>query len=642
MASLSDSNLVPRPGESVAEARRGGAPPPLLALERCQCVKGRMHSTVRGKRATGERECVVCSLLWRDVERVFIELLQALQALFSLASLSYVASADDAARGVDELAELERQTEALAARVARAQPLYEVLVQWSPLLAKRWRVPTSERIAAQLLSLVREKQLILTDWHRIGSNLPEDLPLVAKRHELSSINDFELIKPISRGAFGRVFLSRHTTTRTIYAAKVLEKEDMARRNQMTNVRREQNIMAYAESKFAVQLHYAFQSRSYVFLLMEYEPGGDLETMLENVGCISSKWVLPYLGEMTLAIEFIHGLGIIHRDIKPANWLLTRTGHLKLADFGLSRDGVTERRRKKMPISGAPIDAASATPAPEAWDMTGFLGLQELVGPIAAKRSFRRHASRQFEAVGTPGYAAPELLQESGYGFEVDWWSLGITAYEMIAGLPPFMGNNFEQILAATLLGEIDFTLFPEEAPTTLVELVRALLRVAPEERLGTRGAADVKAHPFFDGLDWDNLGLSPGPFVPKLSDETDTDYFKNYRQETLEEVRGVLDAIDAERGGGGGDQSSYLFDSIDALEVAEESSTTFSSFSEKERLGGGGGGGGNARRASHSSLAVPSWRNLSALFHSNYAALERYVAGRVLIVPAPVADAGSL
>ncbi|KAF8311179.1 hypothetical protein DL93DRAFT_2061386 [Clavulina sp. PMI_390] len=164
------------------------------------------------------------------------------------------------------------------------------------------------------------------------------------RKEAGGIKDFDVIKPISKGAFGNVFLAKKKTTGDYYAIKVLRKADMISKNQITNVKAERMIlMKQAESPFVVRLYYTFQSKDNLYLVMEYLNGGDCAALIKTLGNLPEEWTKAYVAEVILGLEYLHARGVAHRDLKPDNLLIDAHGHLKLTDFGLSRIGLLNRQ-----------------------------------------------------------------------------------------------------------------------------------------------------------------------------------------------------------------------------------------------------------------------------------------------------------
>ena len=232
-----------------------------------------------------------------------------------------------------------------------------------------------------------------------------------------SITDFEVIKRISRGAFGRVDLVRRKGTGEIYALKTMNKDDMVAKNLVNQVMIERQILSAMEKhEFVVRMHYAFHDASRLFLVMEYLPGGDCSALLQNIGYFDEIMAKYYIAETIMALDYLHSKNIIHRDVKPDNLLISATGHIKLTDFGLSMFGLLERHQDGDDISSYKT----------------------------------KHGHR---VVGTPDYLPPEALLGTGGGQPtIDWWSVGVTLFEFLTGIPPFNDTSPERIFDNILMG----------------------------------------------------------------------------------------------------------------------------------------------------------------------------------------------
>lgn len=187
----------------------------------------------------------------------------------------------------------------------------------------------------------------------------------------TSIKDFEIIKPISKGAFGSVYLAKKKSTGEYYAIKVLKKADMVAKNQVTNVKAERAIMMWqGESDFVAKLYWTFSSKDYLYLVMEYLNGGDCASLIKVLGGLPEDWAKKYIAEVVLGVQHLHDRGIVHRDLKPDNLLIDQKGHLKLTDFGLSRMGLVGRQKRvlKSPNESAP-DLLKQNSFPRAMSMT---------------------------------------------------------------------------------------------------------------------------------------------------------------------------------------------------------------------------------------------------------------------------------
>lgn len=229
-----------------------------------------------------------------------------------------------------------------------------------------------------------------------------------------SIKDFEIIKPISKGAFGSVYLSKKKSTGEYYAIKVLKKADMIAKNQVTNVKAERAIMMWqGESDFVAKLYWTFSSKEYLYLVMEYLNGGDCASLVKILGGLPEDWAKKYIAEVVLGVEHLHNRGIVHRDLKPDNLLIDQTGHLKLTDFGLSRMGLVGRQKR---VLKSPNE-----PAPDLLKQGPFTRAIS----IASSRS----ASFDFQAASSPG-STPLITPDMAANVQPSYFSLNQSGLSM--------------------------------------------------------------------------------------------------------------------------------------------------------------------------------------------------------------------
>lgn len=293
-----------------------------------------------------------------------------------------------------------------------------------------------------------------------------------------NLDAFKIIKVIGKGSFGKVFLVRDKANGTLYAMKVLKKDYIIRKNQVEHTKTERSVLGYVHHPFIVGLIMAFQTADKLFFVLDYCSGGELFFHLGKVGRFPESRAKFYAAQIVLALEYVHKRGIIYRDLKPENVLLDRYGNVRLTDFGLSKEGVSD------------------------------------------------HSSGANSFCGTPEYIAPEVLLRQGHGRAVDWWSLGALLYEMITGLPPFYSRNretmFEKIMKADLT-------FPNQVGDHAKDLLSRLLIRDPKARLGSgeADAQELKEHPFFCDVNWAELatGKVPPPWVPTMAGSLDTSQF---------------------------------------------------------------------------------------------------------------------
>ncbi|XP_024864177.1 microtubule-associated serine/threonine-protein kinase 2 isoform X4 [Kryptolebias marmoratus] len=303
--------------------------------------------------------------------------------------------------------------------------------------------------------------------------------------------DFEMIKLISNGAYGAVYLVRHKETKQRFAMKKINKQNLMLRNQIQQAFVERDILTFAENPFVVSMYCSFETRRHLCMVMEYVEGGDCATLLKNMGPLPVDMARMYFAETVLALEYLHNYGIVHRDLKPDNLLVTSMGHIKLTDFGLSKVGL----------------------------MNMTTNLYE--GHI--EKDAREFSDKQ--VCGTPEYIAPEVILRQGYGKPVDWWAMGIILYEFLVGCVPFFGDTPEELFGQVISDEINWPEGEDAPPPDAQELITLLLRQNPLERMGTGGASEVKQHQFFHNLDWNSLLRQKAEFIPQLESEDDTSYF---------------------------------------------------------------------------------------------------------------------
>lgn len=334
---------------------------------------------------------------------------------------------------------------------------------------------------------------------------------------------------------------KHKATGEIFAMKKLKKSEMVRRGQVDHVRAERNLLAQVNSQTVVTLYYSFQDEQFLYLVMEYLPGGDVMTLLIRRDTLTEEETRFYLAQTVAALETIHRHNFIHRDIKPDNLLLDKNGHMKLSDFGLCK----------------PIDPAyQQAVLPEILEneatnesVPGNVPVSVPNDPKTAEDLANWHKNRRrlaFSTVGTPDYIAPEVLLKKGYGMECDWWSVGAIMFEMLMGYPPFYSDE-PMTTCRKIVHWRHHLRIPDDAPLSpeARDLIERLL-CDPDQRLGTSGGVDeIKRHKFFAGLDWDTLYTIDPPYRPIVSHELDTRNFEDFEEDESMRKKSGLDGGDA-------------------------------------------------------------------------------------------------
>ncbi|XP_075975005.1 ribosomal protein S6 kinase II isoform X1 [Anticarsia gemmatalis] len=302
--------------------------------------------------------------------------------------------------------------------------------------------------------------------------------VVKEGHDKADPSQFELLKVLGEGSFGKVFLVRKVVgadAGTLYAMKVLKKATLKVRDR-ERTKMERNILVEMGHPFIVKLHYAFQTAGKLYLILDFLRGGDLFSRLSKEVMFTEEDVKFYLAELALALEHVHKLGIIYRDLKPENILLDADGHIALTDFGLS----------KLPPS----------------------------------------SDKAYSFCGTVEYMAPEVVNRKGHTFAADWWSFGVLMFEMLTGNLPFHGSTRHETMTQILKAKLGM---PSNLSEEAQSLLRALFKRNPQNRLGAgpNGIEDIKKHEFFASIEWDALYRKEvvPPFRPAVSRADDAFYF---------------------------------------------------------------------------------------------------------------------
>ncbi|XP_043916048.1 serine/threonine-protein kinase Sgk1-like [Protopterus annectens] len=290
-------------------------------------------------------------------------------------------------------------------------------------------------------------------------------------------SDFDYLKIIGKGSFGKVVLARHRDNGKYFAVKVLQKKMILKKKEQKHIMVERSVLLKnVKHPFLVGMHYSFQTADKLFFVLDYVNGGELFYHLQRERVFLEPRARFYAAEIASALGYLHSLHIVYRDLKPENILLDSQGHIVLTDFGLCKEGLE---------------------------------------PSGTTSTF----------CGTPEYLAPEVLRKQPYDRTVDWWCLGSVLYEMLYGLPPFYSRNVAEMYSNILHKPL---LLKPNVSNAAQELLESLLQKDPRKRLGVReDFMELKFHPFFLPINWDNLLAKKmtAPFIPTVTGPTDTRHF---------------------------------------------------------------------------------------------------------------------
>ncbi|EPE31275.1 Protein kinase-like (PK-like) [Glarea lozoyensis ATCC 20868] len=370
--------------------------------------------------------------------------------------------------------------------VTRINPRFEEVRKYveDPKLGKK----DKEKAAAEWQA--REKSLGLsgTEWLDVSygtGKLKIGVEYIENRTRSLKIEDFDLLKVVGKGSFGKVMQVKKKDTQRIYALKTIRKAHIISRSEVAHTLAERSVLSQINNPFIVPLKFTFQSPEKLYFVLAFVNGGELFHHLQKEQRFDINRSRFYTAELLCALECLHGFNVIYRDLKPENILLDYSGHIALCDFGLCKLDMKDEDRTNT-------------------------------------------------FCGTPEYLAPELLLGQGYTKTVDWWTLGVLLYEMLTGLPPFYDENTNEMYRKILSEPLHFP-GPEIVPPSAKDLLTKLLNRKPDQRLGANGASEIKAHPFFHSIDWRKLlqrKYEP-TFKPNVTDALDT---KNFDDEFTREA----------------------------------------------------------------------------------------------------------
>ncbi|KAJ0176818.1 hypothetical protein K1T71_007997 [Dendrolimus kikuchii] len=353
---------------------------------------------------------------------------------------------------------------------------------WFKLLTQEegefYNVPVPEE-GADLVQLKNQMRATSVGARRAPPPPDREVPHNMAAADVIRASDFNFIMVLGKGSFGKVMLAERRGTDELYAIKILKKDIIIQDDDVECTMVEKRVLALStKPPFLVQLHSCFQTMDRLYFVMEYVNGGDLMFQIQQCGKFKEPVAVFYAAEIAIGMFFLHARGIVYRDLKLDNVLLDQDGHIKIADFGMCKEGITGDKTTKT-------------------------------------------------FCGTPDYIAPEIILYQPYGKSVDWWAYGVLLYEMLVGQPPFDGEDEEELFAAITDNSVSY-------PKTLSKVSHN-----PQKRLGcgARGEEDVRTHPFFRRIDWARIearDVQP-PFKPKIKHRKDVSNFdKQFTQEKTE------------------------------------------------------------------------------------------------------------
>lgn len=339
------------------------------------------------------------------------------------------------------------------------------------------------------------------------------------------VSDYETIRIVGRGAFGEVRVVVHPEQKDsngspkLLAMKMMKKGEMFKKNQIAHIKAEREVLATADNPWIVELYHSWQDSTYLYMVMEFLPGGDLMGLLIKKDILTHAQTQFYMAETALAIQYVHGLGYVHRDLKPDNILIDQDGHIRLTDFGLCKSVDT----KKFSL----YDWARKKDKGGLREAKGTAAVEEVDHAKASQtyKTNRKNRDKKlvFSTVGTPDYIAPEVFNQQGYGQSCDWWSLGVIMYECLVGYPPFYADD-PLTTCRNIVNWENHLVFPPEA--NLSAAAEAMMKKLMTNASHRAGYNEIRTHAFFSGIDWKNQRKAKGPIIPSAKWEDNFDHIE--------------------------------------------------------------------------------------------------------------------
>ncbi|KAA0192638.1 cAMP-dependent protein kinase catalytic subunit alpha [Fasciolopsis buskii] len=296
------------------------------------------------------------------------------------------------------------------------------------------------------------------------------------------LDDFDRLKTLGTGSFGRVMLVRHKKNRNYYAMKILEKQKVVKLKQVEHTLNEKTILQAINFPFLVSMEFSFKDNTNLYMVLDFVAGGEMFSYLRRVQKFNEDDARFYASQVVLAFEYLHFFDLVYRDLKPENLLIDGNGYLKVTDFGFAK----------------------------------------------------RIKGRTWTLCGTPEYLAPEIILSKGYNKAVDWWALGILIYEMACGYPPFFADQPIQIYEKIVAGKVRF---PGHVSSELKNLLKQLLQTDLTKRFGNlkNGVNDIKCHKWFRPINWVQVYRKEltAPYIPPCKGPGDASNFDEYDEEPL-------------------------------------------------------------------------------------------------------------